>query len=170
MPIANVIAYGIGFSPGSTIYIPTYGFLGVGNTELLVLRSNVGDQIALDGDTGDLGSFVDNDGTTNVELFLFNEGNATLTINYPPTIGGDASDGDPSAGTLVLLPGESGPFVLALDTSAAGSKAATFSVSHDGDDSPFTATLDFEVTAAPAGDTWKSRVFRDARQFRSPRV
>lgn len=170
MPIPNVVAYGIGFNPGSTIYIPTYGFLGVGNTELLVLRSNVGDQLALDGDTASLGSFVVNGDVTNVEVFLFNEGNGIQTVTYPPSIGGDASDGDPSAGDAVLPPGEFTIIVLALDTAAGGSKSLTISMNHDGADSPFTCTLNFDVIAAPASATPSSRVFRESRFRRYTRV
>lgn len=172
MAIKNIIAGGIGFAPGSTRYLPTRGFLGaLATTELLELRTAGNVFLALDGGSVTLDDFTANGGTTTVEFWIYNNGDVTLTLDYPPSISGDGSDAEPEAGGLAIAQFEHGSVLIAFDTAASGNgKSVNLSMTHDGDDSPFTITFNFNVVAAPGTPADKSRITRENRQRRHVRV
>lgn len=119
-------------------------------TELLSLRTVDETVLGFDGGSGSLGTFGDNDGTTEVTVYLYNAGDATMVITYPPTVSGDATDATGTVGDVILAPGEQTGIVLALDTSTPGAAFSVgLSVTTDGADTPFTFTLGYEVEAGP---------------------
>ena len=66
MAVKNIIAAGIGFSPGSTRYLPTRGYLGGGgvSVEELTLTTNSGEVLCLDGGSATLAPFTHTGSTT----------------------------------------------------------------------------------------------------------
>jgi hypothetical protein len=156
MAIKNIIAQGIGFSPGSTRYMPTLGYLGSAGADIeqLTLKDTGGATVGitgLDGSSADIGTLTVNGGTTDITYHLTNTGTVTITVDYGElTITGDGSDGDPSAGTDPVTVGDYAPFTVSFDTSvAATGLSVDISFGHDGDDTPWTFTLNFDAVDPP---------------------
>lgn len=155
MAVKNIIAAGIGFGPGSTRYLPTRGFLGDGgpSVEEFTLQTDDSETLCTDGGSATLPPFYANGDVTVLSFFLRNTGTVSLTVTFPVSFSGDGSDAEPSAGDEVIGPGDAAIIVIAFDTATAGvGRSVGISVTHDGADSPFTATLGFDVLAVPTAN------------------
>lgn len=122
-------------------------------SEEITLRDTGGNDLGLDGDTVNLGTLPNNGDFTELPFRLYNTGgDGDITINQPGTPGGNAAYPlVPDVGSDVIAEDAYSGFSLAFDTTTNGTGfSGTFSISHDGTQTPFNVTFTYDVSGGVA--------------------